>query len=401
MNNTEDKSITGIILIVMLGIYIIASLIVLYQIAIDWTNIDKLGELQKDLIKTFVSYSAFIIIALIIKSYNLENIIMRLFGGKLFDSNSTVTENQSPIEIDTTLIVENIKNEIIDKMINTLLLKDEYIDSIKETEIKKILSKFQRKLLKNNTNIIYKNKIIKFINNKLLKMAAGELEENELKTFFNSYDEELIYEKSKDKKFVVCNLFINYNLVNLSKDTISQTIFTKKYFPINISEYDGEPLELIDLKIIVDGIELAKYKDKSKLSEYFGINKDVVESISISNQDQIPMQLQERIKNDDVETFKEFEISFSKEIIVEKRLKLIIPYDDIVYGHTFHRPMLNYSFRFRDENAKRVSATLRSAFHKKSDDTITVKNTQANEINIILKDDLLLPKEGLSAVSIR
>lgn len=401
MNNTEDKSITGIILIVMLGIYIIASLIVLYQIAIDWTNIDKLGELQKDLIKTFVSYSAFIIIALIIKSYNLENIIMRLFGGKLFNSNSTVTENQTPIEIDTTLIVENIRNEIIDKMINTLLLKDEYIDSIKETEIKKILSKFQRKLLKNNTNIIYKNKIIKFINNKLLKMAAGELEENELKTFFNSYDEELIYEKSKDKKFVVCNLFINYNLVNLSKDTISQTIFTKKYFPINISEYDGEPLELIDLKIIVDGIELAKYKDKSKLSEYFGINKDVVESISISNQDQIPMQLQERIKNDDVETFKEFEISFSKEIIVEKRLKLIIPYDDIVYGHTFHRPMLNYSFRFRDENAKRVSATLRSAFHKKSDDTITVKNTQANEINIILKDDLLLPKEGLSAVSIR
>lgn len=63
--------------------------------------------------------------------------------------------------------------------------------------------------------------------------------------------------------------------------------------------------------------------------------------------------------------------------------------------------MLNYSFRFRDENAKRVSAILRSAFHKKSDDTIIIKNTQPNEINIILKDDLLLPKEGLSAVSIR
>ena len=45
------------------------------------------------------------------------------------------------------------------------------------------------------------------INNKLLKMANGESEENELKTFFKNYDEELIYEKSTDGKFVICKLF--------------------------------------------------------------------------------------------------------------------------------------------------------------------------------------------------
>lgn len=297
---------------------------------------------------------------------------------------------------------EKFQDETINKFVNTLLLKDEYLDNFKENEIKGMLKKLEQKLLKNNNNHIYRAKVMSLINNKLLKMANGESEENELKTFFKNYDEELIYEKSTDGKFVICNLFINYHLVNLSKDNISQTIFTKKYFPSNISEYQGNPFQLLELKITVDGKEITKYKDKTKLSEYFGISKDIVESISISNQDQIPMQLQEKIKETNgTEKFKEFEISFSREIIVEKRLKLVIPYDDIVYGHTFHRPMLNYSFRFRDDNAKRVSATLRSAFHKKSDDTITIKNTQANEITIILKDDLLLPKEGLSAVSIR
>lgn len=114
MKNTEDKSITGIILIVMLVIYGIASLIVLYQIAIGWNNIDKLGELQKDLIKTFVSYSGFIIIALIIKSYNLGNIIVRLFGGNLNNSDTAISENTTPVSIDTASIIENIKDDVRD-----------------------------------------------------------------------------------------------------------------------------------------------------------------------------------------------------------------------------------------------------------------------------------------------
>lgn len=297
---------------------------------------------------------------------------------------------------------EKFQDETINKFVNTLLLKDEYLDNFKEIEIKGMLKKLEQKLLKNNNNHIYRTKVMSLINNKLLKMASGESEENELKTFFKNYDEELIYEKSTDRKFVVCNLFVNYHLVNLSKDNISQTIFTKKYFPQNISEYEGVPLELLELKIIVDGKEKTEYKDKSKLNKLFGVSNNITESISISNQEQIPMQLQEKIiDTNGKEIFKEFEMNFNKEIIVEKRLKVVIPFDDIVYGHTFHRPMINYSFRFRDENAKKVSATLRSAFHKKSDDTITIKNTQPNEINIILKDDLLLPKEGLSAVSIR
>lgn len=297
---------------------------------------------------------------------------------------------------------EKFQDETINKFVNTLLLKDEYLDNFEDIKIKGMLKKLEQKLLKNNNNHIYRTKVMSLINNKLLKMTNGESEENELKTFFKNYDEELIYEKSTDGKFVICKLFINYHLVNLSKDNICQTIFTKKYFPQNISEYEGNSLELLELKIIVDGKEKKEYKDKSKLSELFGVSNNITESISISNQDQIPMQLQEKIiDTNGNEIFKEFEISFNKEIIVEKKLKVVIPFDDIVYGHTFHRPMINYSFRFRDENAKKVSATLRSAFHKKSDDTITIKNTQPNEINIILKDDLLLPKEGLSAVSIR
>lgn len=297
---------------------------------------------------------------------------------------------------------EKFQDETINKFVNTLLLKDEYIDNFKEIEIKNMIKKLQQKLLKNNNHNIYRRKIMSLINDKLLKMANGELEENELKTFFKNYEEELIYEKSKDKKFVVCSLFVNYTLVNLSKDIINQTIFTKKYFEQNISQYTGKPLELIELKIIIDGKEDKRYKDKNKLNEIFGINKNIIESISISNQNQVPMQLQEKTKdNNGNEILKEFSISFSKEIIVEKKLKLVIPYHDIIYGHTFHRPMLNYSFRFRDENAKSVHAVLRSAFHKKSDDTITIKNPKPNEITISLKEDLLLPKEGLSAVSIR
>ncbi|NVJ53182.1 MAG: hypothetical protein HWD90_05770 [Campylobacteraceae bacterium] len=300
------------------------------------------------------------------------------------------------------ILKDKFQEETITSFVKTLLLENDYLKKFDNDEIEKMILKLENKLLKDNKNKYYKNKLINLIHKKLLPMGSGNSTHEELNTFFEYYNEELIYDLSKDKKFINCKVITEYKLINNSDDEITQTIFTRKFLDPKISEYDGVALELEKLEVVIDGTLLSEYNDSSQLKNMFTVVNELNDSISISNEEPLKMQIKEKIKIEKTgEELQEFRRKFKNSIIVKKELKIVIPYEDIMYGHTFHRPMLNYTFRFTDNNAKKVVGILRSAFHKKTDDTITVNNPQDNIVIIKLNNDLLLPKEGINVVSIR
>lgn len=290
---------------------------------------------------------------------------------------------------------DKFQEETTTNFVKTLLLENNYLKNFNLREIENMMLKLENKIIASDKNEHYKNKIINLIHNKILPMGAGNSSLNELNTFFEYYDEEIIYEKSEENKFVKCKIITNYKLINNSEKAISQTIFTKKAFNSKILNDIDIPLEVSSLELIIDGNRENQY---TNIGNKFIVKKIAQEAISISNNETIVMQIQEK---EDESNSIEFKREFMESIVVKKELKIIIPYDDIIYGHTFHRPMLNYSIRFRDNNANEVIGILRSAFHEKTDDTITVTKPQANEIVIKLNDDLLLPKEGVTIVTIR
>lgn len=293
------------------------------------------------------------------------------------------------------VLKDKFQKETTTNFVKTLLLENDYLQNFNLKEIENMMLKLENKVICSDKNEHYKKKIINLIHDKILPMGGGTNDSDEINTFFEHYDEEIIYEKSDDKKFVTCKIITNYKLINNSNKTISQTIFTKKVFNSKILESISTPLEVASLELIIDGKKQDGY---TNIGDKFIVEKVEKEAVSISNDDTIVMQIQE--KKDETNTI-EFKRKFKDSIVVKKELKITIPYDDIIYGHTFHRPMLNYSIRFRDNNAKEVIGILRSAFHKKTDDTITITKPQDNEIVIKLNDDLLLPKEGITMVTIR
>jgi hypothetical protein len=297
------------------------------------------------------------------------------------------------------VLKDKFQKETTVNFVKTLLLENNYLKNFNLEEIENMMLKLENKVICSDKNEHYKKKIINLIHDKILPMGSGTSGSDELNTFFEYYNEEIIYSTSINKDFLECKVITDYKLINNSNDKISQTIFTKKMLNRKVFEYRDVPLEVKSLELTIDGKVIDDYKDSTSLKDIFKVESDVGGAISITNEDNTVMQIQE--KTSDGSTAIEFKREFKESIVVKKELKIVIPYDDVTYGHTFHRPMLNYSIRFTDENAKKVIGVLRSAFHKKTDDTITITNPQDNTVVIKLNDDLLLPKEGITIVTIR
>ncbi len=294
------------------------------------------------------------------------------------------------------VLKEKFQEETTKNFVKTLLLENEYLKKFTSGEIKNMILKLEKEFINENKNSEYKTKIIKFINENMLPMGAGESKNVALNTFFEYYNEEIIYEESKNTDFIRGRLLIKYKLVNNSDNETSQTIFTKKSYSRKVFDQYTEPIKVKKLEITIDNKDKKIYSS-DELKSLFVFEKDSYEPITITSEDNTGVQIRKKHNGKNIE-FKE---NFKNYIIVNKELEIIIPYDDVTYGHTFHRPMLNYKIRFTDKNSQKVLGRLNSAFHKKEDDTITIRNLEKNVIEMQLNDDLLLPKESIHVVSFR
>lgn len=297
---------------------------------------------------------------------------------------------------------EKFQNETIENFVRTLYLDSNYISKFNDNELKSILVKLQNKLLNSNNHSYYKERLTSHINEKIIPMGNGTIADDILNTYYKHYSETIICNKSEDKKVIICKVITSYELINNSEQPIPQIIFTKKHIDSKIlALITEEPVKLCSLKITIDGKKISEYDNPNTLSNYFKLSKKNNRSTSVSKNSHELMQIKEIIEIDGNKKLVEFKRKFNKSLKIKKTLEVAIPYDDIYYGHIFHRAILNYSLTFRDYNAITVEGMLFSAFHKNTDDTIHLTDTEDYEFKIDLKDDLVLPKEGLSVISKR
>lgn len=284
---------------------------------------------------------------------------------------------------------EKYQNETTKEFVKTIFLEKEYIEQFTDETLNKMLLNIQKQLLRNQTNIDYKNRVISLIQDKIMPMGNATHEDERINSYFEHYAEEVIYEKSNYKKVIKCTNIIEYKLINGSENKMQQVVLTEKFIP-NLPE-GITPLKLIKLEVSVDGTTTIY-----DVNEFTYVETDKKQD-SLSSDNGTSYQIQRTVSTEN----KVFSLDVHKFIYVKKEIELYISYDDVIYGHTFHRPLLNYDLRLRDENATKVSAIMRSAFHKNQDDTISMRNIRPNEIRITLVNDLLLPKEGVAVISIR
>ncbi|PHO10305.1 hypothetical protein CPG37_04465 [Malaciobacter canalis] len=295
---------------------------------------------------------------------------------------------------------EQFQNETIENFIKTLYLDNKYVSRFKKEELRNIFAKVLKEFIKSDINSIYKNKITEHISKNIIPMARGEHSDSKINTYFKHYDEQIVCFKSKDKNVIRCKVATSYELINNTSLPISQTIFTLKNIPNCHSLNFDKVLKLISLKIFVDGKEEKQYSKPDFLKENFKVAEANGQSTSVSTYSE-RVQIKQIVKKGEEEELIEFKKKFNKKLKVKKVFEIDIPYFDNNYTHIFHRPILNYSLTYKDYNASKVEGVLISAFHKKSDDTIHMNPIEENEFKIELKEDLVLPKEGLTVISRR
>jgi len=321
--------------------------------------------------------------------------------------NKAIVHKDTVPELNSTAMMKSIKKEVLDifsddDIIKSLQQKKNKLDKIPLPKLQNMLLKLENKILKDNTNKLYKDKLTNLINNKIIPMGNGTSKDNILNTYFNYYNEKIICKKSIDKDFIICKTMVDYELINNSDEEISQEIFTVKSFEPSTFNTNKNILKLLSFDITIDGVKEDTIFDEKVIDEKFKIVKLEAETQTISTIQPVRLQLQEKIKNNiGEEELIKFSRLFKKSIRVKKEIEVIIPYSDTFYAHVFHRAMLNYSFDFRDENALKVDSMLNSAFHKRSDDTIVIRSTQDNEISVNVTNDLILPKEAIIIISKR
>lgn len=299
---------------------------------------------------------------------------------------------------------EHYQQETTKNFVKSLFLENGYLDKFNDEDLIEMMGNIQWKLLDPSKNEDYKRKLIYLMNSKLMPMGKGSAQDEKQNSVFDYYHENLLMKKSSDNKVIECKIMIEYKLSNNSKKVgkTKQEIFSKKYIDPSVIKRGRDPLQLKKLSITADGIQTTFNDEMIKNRIKLAIGDDENQN-TISNTDTTMVQLQEKIDphtNDGKES-KQFLIEFENTLLVEKEFIIYIPYNDTTYSHLFNRPIMNYHIRVRDENAKKVTGILRSAFHKKDDDSITVKSIDDKEAEIKLNNDLLLPKEGVIIFSDR
>ncbi len=304
---------------------------------------------------------------------------------------------------------EKFIKEVSNNFVKTIFLKSSTLDNFKEEELEQINKSIQNKLLNNNRTNICSNKILTMINDSFYQMAKGTHNKTEFNTYFQYFNATLYVKKKEETKkenndIVEIEYDLKYEIRNNKKnqDEIEVGIFTKRFFPLNLSlKDDCLTQELTHLTIKKDG-ESKDYANEIKegLFKEITINKEEKDMIKI--QEEVKRQIQ--LKNKDAE-YEEFKVSFKNTMIIEKKIKIVTLFDDIHYSHIFSRPTLNYSIQYYDENVSvkdKDYLTLRlfSGLNKKTNDRIH-PNLKGQLISLNISDGILLPGEGISIVALR
>lgn len=300
---------------------------------------------------------------------------------------------------------EKFIKEVSNNFVKTIFLKSSTLDNFKEEELEQINKSIQNKLLNNNRTNICSNKILTMINDSFYQMAKGTHNKTEFNTYFQYFNATLYVKKKEENEDIVeIEYDLKYEIRNNKKhqDEIEVGIFTKRFFPLNLSLKD-ECLtqELTHLTIKKDG-ESKDYTSEIKdgLFKEITISKEEKDMIKIQEEVKRQIQLQEKGAES-----KEFKVSFRNTMIVEKKIKIVTLFDDIHYSHIFSRPTLNYSIQYYDENVSvkdKDYLTLRlfSGLNKKTNDRIH-PNLKGQLISLNISDGILLPGEGISIVALR
>jgi len=294
---------------------------------------------------------------------------------------------------------EKYQRETTNQFVKTLFLEDKYIDSFNDDDLIAMMGNIQRKLLNVNKNKDFKDKVLYLINSKILPLGRGKLADDYANSIFEDYDENVVMKQVKidEALFIEFSVSVKYKLLNNSdKKSLEQEIFTRKFIDKSVESCSSPALVLNELEITIDG-KHTKYT-KTMIDDMITLIKDIeTPQNTISNTQTVMFQFQEKYIHEPggEEVYKPFTKKFYNSIQVAKKYKVLTPIDDVIYGHLFHRPIMNFSIRVRDESATKLTGMLRSAFHKRNDDKISIESSTPNEVEIKLKNDLLLPQEGV------
>lgn len=291
--------------------------------------------------------------------------------------------------------------EVSENFVKTLFLDKQSLVHFSDMEIEKMRDSLQHQLLKQKTDD-YSSKMLNMINQSFFKMLQGKHTNNNFNAYYNYYNSNLyVKERINNSCFVEIEYVIKYELINNTEDLSEVSIFSKRFFPLHLSQSEHVTQELIELKITSDGI-LKNYNDDIKKNSFREMNFIQEENDSVKIQEDIKRQIQ--IADED-NNMQEFKVKYKKTIIVEKTLKIVTMYNDVTFSHIFKRPTMNFNLSYQDENVNPMitdylTLKLFSGISKKRNDRIHPV-LKGKVISLNTSEGVLLPGEGVSITALR